>query len=121
VQTHSLFGDQLLEALGREHGSALDFLGMARVVVRSHHERWDGKGYPDKLAGEAIHPAARLVAVADVYDALRRRRLYKPAMTHGTAIRTMIERSAGQFDPTLLHALSRCHPEFERIYREIEE
>jgi putative two-component system response regulator len=91
------------------------------VIVRSHHERWDGKGYPDKLAGEAIPPAARLVAVADVYDALRRMRLYKPPMSHPSAIRMIIERSQGQFDPTLLHALVRCHPEFERIYREIEE
>jgi response regulator RpfG family c-di-GMP phosphodiesterase/serine/threonine protein kinase len=121
VQTHPLIGDQLLESLGKEHGAALDFLGMARVIVRSHHERWDGKGYPDGLEGEAIPPAARLVAVADVYDALRRMRMYKPAMSHSAAIRLMCERSPGQFDPTLVRALSRCHGEFERIYREIEE
>jgi response regulator RpfG family c-di-GMP phosphodiesterase/serine/threonine protein kinase len=121
VQTHPLIGDRLLEDLAREHGAALDFLGMARVIVRSHHERWDGKGYPDRLAGEAIPPAARLVAVADVYDALRRMRLYKPALSHMTAIRMMVEQSKGQFDPSLLTALTRCHAEFERIYREIEE
>jgi response regulator RpfG family c-di-GMP phosphodiesterase/serine/threonine protein kinase len=121
VQTHPLLGDRLLESLGKEHGAALDFLGMARVIVRSHHERWDGKGYPDKLAGEAIPPAARLVAVADVYDALRRMRLYKPAMSHASAVRLMTERSEGQFDPTLVQALAHCHPEFDRTYREIEE
>lgn len=121
VETHSLIGDQILEALGKEYGAALDFLGMARVIVRHHHERYDGKGYPDRLQGDAIPPAARLVAVADVYDALRRMRLYKPAMSHGSAIRTMLERSQGQFDPTLMVALARCHPEFERIYKEIEE
>jgi response regulator RpfG family c-di-GMP phosphodiesterase len=121
VETHPLIGDKLLETLAKEHGTALDFLGMARVIVRSHHERWDGKGYPDRLAGEAIPPAARLVAVADVYDALRRMRLYKPAMSHTATIRLMIERSEGQFEPALLHALSRCHAEFERVYREIEE
>jgi response regulator RpfG family c-di-GMP phosphodiesterase/tRNA A-37 threonylcarbamoyl transferase component Bud32 len=121
VETHPLIGDRLLEALAKEHGSALDFLGMARCIVRSHHERWDGKGYPDRLAGECIPAAARLVAIADVYDALRRMRLYKPAMSHMSAIRLMCDRSPGQFDPTLVAALSRCHVEFERIYREIAE
>jgi response regulator RpfG family c-di-GMP phosphodiesterase/tRNA A-37 threonylcarbamoyl transferase component Bud32 len=121
VETHSLIGDKLLESLAREHGSALSFLGMARGIVRSHHERWDGKGYPDRLAGEAIPAAARIVAVADVYDALRRMRLYKPAMSHSATIRLMTERSVGQFDPSLVHALTRCHAEFERIYCEIAE
>jgi response regulator RpfG family c-di-GMP phosphodiesterase/serine/threonine protein kinase len=121
VQTHAVLGDQILEALGNEHGAALDFLGLARSIVRHHHERWDGKGYPDCLVGEAIPPAARLVAVADVYDALRRMRLYKPAMTHQAAIGLMLNRSQGQFDPTLVMALGRCHPEFERIYCELED
>jgi response regulator RpfG family c-di-GMP phosphodiesterase/tRNA A-37 threonylcarbamoyl transferase component Bud32 len=121
VETHPLIGDRLLEALAKEHGTTLDFLGMARKIIRSHHERWDGKGYPDRLAGEAIPAAARLVAVADVYDALRRMRLYKPAMSHASAIRLMIDRSQGQFDPTLIEALSRCDAEFERIYGEIAE
>jgi response regulator RpfG family c-di-GMP phosphodiesterase/serine/threonine protein kinase len=121
VETHVLIGDQILESLGREHGSALDFLGLARSIVRHHHERFDGQGYPDHLIGEAIPPAARLVSVADVYDALRRMRLYKPALSHQAAIRTILDRSQGQFDPALLRALSRCHAEFERIYREIEE
>jgi response regulator RpfG family c-di-GMP phosphodiesterase/serine/threonine protein kinase len=121
VETHVLVGDQILESLGREHGAALDFLGMARAIVRHHHERFDGRGYPDRLARDAIPPAARLVAIADVYDALRRMRLYKPAVSHQAAIHIMQERSEGQFDPALLRALSRCHPEFERIYRDIEE
>jgi response regulator RpfG family c-di-GMP phosphodiesterase/tRNA A-37 threonylcarbamoyl transferase component Bud32 len=121
LQTHVLLGDDILASLAREHGTALDFLGMARAIVRSHHERWDGKGYPDRLLGEAIPPAARLVAVADVYDTLRRMRLYKPAIPHAAALRVILERSAGQFDPSLLHALERCHRELERIYGEIEE
>jgi response regulator RpfG family c-di-GMP phosphodiesterase/serine/threonine protein kinase len=119
VETHPLIGDRILESLGREHGTALDFLGMARAIVRHHHERFDGLGYPDRLAGEAIPPAARIVAIADVYDALRRERLYKPAISHVSAIRWICERSDGQFDPTLLQALSACQEEFERTYREI--
>jgi HD-GYP domain-containing protein (c-di-GMP phosphodiesterase class II) len=121
VQTHPVIGDQILEALGNEYGTALEFLGIARVIVRHHHERFDGKGYPDRLQGDAIPPAARLVAVADVYDTLRRMRLYKPAMSHSAAIRTMLDRSPGQFDPALMTAFTRCHAEFEKIYNEIEE
>jgi response regulator RpfG family c-di-GMP phosphodiesterase/serine/threonine protein kinase len=121
VEMHVVIGDEILASLGREYGTTLEFLGMARAIVRHHHERFDGRGYPDRLVGEAIPPAARLVAVADVYDALRRMRLYKPAMPHQAAIRTMLDRSQGQFDPLLERALLGCHTEFERIYREIEE
>jgi HD-GYP domain-containing protein (c-di-GMP phosphodiesterase class II) len=91
---------------------------MARAIVRWRHERFDGCGYPDRLAGEAIPAAARLVAVADVYDALRRRRFHKPALGHAAAVRVLLHHSAGQFDPSLLRALEACQHEFERIYRE---
>jgi response regulator RpfG family c-di-GMP phosphodiesterase/serine/threonine protein kinase len=119
VEQHPLIGDRILEALGREHGEALDFLTMARMIVRSHHERYDGKGYPDRLAGDAIPAAARLVAVADVYDALRRERLHKQAMSHAGAISVILKGSPGQFDPTLIRALEVCHEQFERTYREV--
>ena len=121
VETHPLIGDRILEALSKEYGTSLDFLGTARVIVRHHHERYDGKGYPDRLMGDAIPPAARLVAVADVYDALRRMRMYKPAMSHRSAIHVLTERSHGQFDPHLVRALLRCQAEFEQIYRDLEE
>jgi putative two-component system response regulator len=122
VETHPLIGDRILDAVAREHGHALDFLGMARSIVRNHHERWDGHGYPDGLKGEAIPPAARLLAAADVYDALRRMRMYKPAMSHSSAIKLMLGGQCdGQFDPALRQALSRCHARFEKIYAENEE
>jgi response regulator RpfG family c-di-GMP phosphodiesterase len=121
VETHPLIGDRILESLGREHGTSLEFLCLARVIVRHHHERHDGRGYPDRLAGDAIPPAARLTAVADVYDALRRERLHKPAMPHAAAIRTILFRSEGQFDPTLVETFAACHDEFERIYEETSE
>jgi response regulator RpfG family c-di-GMP phosphodiesterase len=121
VEEHPLIGDRMLEALGQHYGQTLDFLGMARSIVRHHHERFDGLGYPDKLRGDAIPPAARIVAVADVYDTLRRMRLYKPALSHAAALNQMIERSPGQFDPTLIVALKNCQGELERIYRENED
>jgi response regulator RpfG family c-di-GMP phosphodiesterase/serine/threonine protein kinase len=120
IETHPVIGDHLLEALGREHGASLEFLGMARAIVRHHHERYDGRGYPDRLAGDAIPAAARIVAIADVYDALRRERLHKQAMSHGEALR-ILQSSRGQFDPTLLAALADCEQDFDRIYRDISE
>jgi response regulator RpfG family c-di-GMP phosphodiesterase len=115
METHTIIGDQILQALAQEHGESLIFLGTASAIVRHHHERFDGSGYPDRLAGDAIPTAARLVAVADVYDALRRERLHKPAWSHGEAVR-FLEDSRGHFDPALLRAFSGCHDEFERIY-----
>jgi HD-GYP domain-containing protein (c-di-GMP phosphodiesterase class II) len=99
----------------------LEFLGMARAIVRSHHERYDGRGYPDHLLGTAIPTAARLVALADVYDALRRERLYKQAWPHAEAVRMILEESPGQFDPVLLQAFAFCQDEFESIYRDLSE
>jgi HD-GYP domain-containing protein (c-di-GMP phosphodiesterase class II) len=117
VETHPLIGDRILEVLGREHGHSLDFLGMARAIVRHHHERYDGRGYPDRLAGDAIPAAARIAALADVYDALRRKRHHKPSMPHARAIE-ILHNSPGQFDPLLLSALHSCVGEWERIYRD---
>jgi response regulator RpfG family c-di-GMP phosphodiesterase len=118
METHPIIGDRILEVLGREHGHSLEFLGMARAIVRHHHERFDGRGYPDRLSGDAIPATARLLAVADVYDALRRKRQHKPAMPHDKAIEVM-QNSPGQFEPTLIEALSKCAGEWEHIYRDI--
>jgi response regulator RpfG family c-di-GMP phosphodiesterase len=119
MQTHTIIGHRILQSLAEEHGESLMFLGMASAIVRHHHERYDGSGYPDHLAGEAIPASARLVAVADVYDALRRRRFHKPALSHPEAVRILLEGSAGHFDPVLLHAFRQCEREFERTYRDI--
>jgi putative two-component system response regulator len=91
---------------------------MASDICRHHHERFDGKGYPDGLAGSTIPLAARIVAVADVYDALRSYRVYKPSLGHPVALQMMM-RSSGQFDPSLLRVFERCHQQFERIFSEL--
>ena len=119
METHTLIGDRMLEAIRQEYGHSLQFLGIASAIVRSHHERFDGAGYPDRISGEAIHAAARLTAVADVYDALRRRRSHKAALSHAETVTVITQQSAGQFDPTLVLAFQRCAGEFERIFREI--
>ncbi len=117
MQAHTLIGAETLSAVAEQHGSALAFLQMAIDIIRHHHERFDGKGYPDRLSGSDIPLAARLVTIADVYDALRSRRVYKPALSHAAALQVMLESASGQFDPALLQAFQRCAPQFERIYR----
>ena len=106
MRTHTTQGADLLQRaahrLGDRAGSMLQF-GMQ--IARHHHERWDGTGYPDGLAGEAIPIAARLMAVADVYDALISRRPYKAAMSHEAAMAWIEEQSGSHFDPTLVRAI----------------
>ncbi len=117
-QSHTTIGAEILGEIAREHGPAVAFLQMAVDVARYHHERWDGRGYPDGLAGPAIPLAARVVAVADAYDHLRSRQPSKPPLAHPSAVRVMTEGSEGQFDPDLLQVFQRCASHFERIFRE---
>jgi HD-GYP domain-containing protein (c-di-GMP phosphodiesterase class II) len=92
---------------------------MAIDIIRHHHEKHDGTGYPDRLAGSAIPLAARVVALADVYDALRCRRSWKPALAHAAALQLLTEASPGQFDPALLKVFQGCAAEFDRIFHEL--
>ncbi len=119
MQTHTTIGADILQEVARQHGSAVAFLQMAINITRHHHERYDGKGYPDRLAGTDIPLSARIVAIADVYDALRSRRVYKPALSHAAALEVMLQTSPGQFDPVLIQAFQRCAGDFERIAREL--
>jgi len=118
MQAHTLIGADTLQEVLQHHGSALAFLQTAIDITRHHHERFDGHGYPDRLAGSDIPLAARLVAVGDVYDALRCRRPYKPALSHLAALQVMTGQ-AGQFDPALMPIVQRCAQQFERIFREL--
>jgi ribonuclease P protein subunit RPR2 len=99
MERHPIIGAQII--------SEIQFLGDAATVVRSHHERWDGRGYPDGLAGEAIPRAARVFAVGDVLDALTTNRPYRPASPLPEA-REMIARESGtHFDPQVVAAFMR--------------
>ncbi|HEY6090034.1 MAG TPA: HD domain-containing phosphohydrolase [Gemmatimonadaceae bacterium] len=88
---------------GLELVADIDFPGDVRAIIRNHHERWDGSGYPDGLAGEEIPFAARILCVADVYDALTTARSYRDSLSHARAVEVM-RSSPGQFDPQLLDA-----------------
>lgn len=90
--------------IGEEIVRGIDFLGGAREVVRSHHERWDGAGYPDRLAGERIPLSARVFAVADTFDALTSDRPYRRAAPFREARRVIAEAAGSQFDPHIAEA-----------------
>jgi putative nucleotidyltransferase with HDIG domain len=101
------------------HG--IDFLGPAADVIRSHHERWDGGGYPDGLAGERIPLAARVFAVADVFDALTTERPYRPTSSFAEARATIVSESGTHFDPQVVDAFASLPDEvFEQIRSEIQ-
>ena len=117
MRSHTTIGADILQKVARNHGFAATFLQMAIEITRHHHERWDGRGYPDRLADENIPLSARFVALADVYDALRSRRPHKPALSHSAAVEVITEASHGQFDPSLVHVFKSCHPALEQIFK----
>jgi len=121
MQTHTTIGADTLREVARRYPFATSFLHMAIDIARHHHEKWDGTGYPDRLAGDRIPLSARLLAIADVYDALRSRRVYKPGLTHATSVMTMVEGSPGHFDPALLEVFRKIADQFDRVFREFTE
>lgn len=107
MKSHSSSGRETLDRAIDQFQEA-DFLIMARDIAAHHHERYDGTGYPDGLAGDDIPLAARIFAVADVYDALISRRVYKPAYAHPVARNYIREASGGHFDPRVVAAFDSC-------------
>jgi putative two-component system response regulator len=114
MRQHAEIGFRLLAS------SPEAWVRQASLVALCHHERWDGAGYPGGLAGESIPLSARIVAVADCYDALRTRRTYKPAFSHGRAMGIMLEGDArlpaGAFDPRVLQAFVRAQKPLRAAY-----
>jgi hypothetical protein len=113
INRHSEYGWLILKDNPR--------LAMAADIAYCHHEKWDGTGYPRRLAGEAIPLSARIVQLADIYDALRSARPYKPAFTHEHAVRILTVgddriRPERDFDPALTAVFARHHLEFEKIW-----
>lgn len=116
VKQHPLYGAKILGSHSR--------LSMATEIALSHHERWDGGGYPNRLAGEQIPLPARLMNLADQYDALRNARVYKPAFDHATACGIIIEGDGrtmpSHFDPQVLAVFKENASEFEAIYERLQ-
>lgn len=89
-------------------------------MVQYHHERYDGKGYPDGVSGENIPLKARIMSLADVFDALVSKRCYKDAFTYDKAFSIIEEGLGTQFDPVLDRLFSECEPELEKLYNNME-
>ncbi len=114
MKRHTTIGADTLRAVRAQYpGNA--FLTMGIEIAESHHEKWDGSGYQQGLVGEAIPVAARIVAVADVYDAVRSRRSYKPALPHAAAKDIIIEGRGAHFDPAVVDAFAARNDEFEAV------
>jgi putative two-component system response regulator len=114
MKQHTLIGFRTLDAAARTHPDAR-FLWMARDIAVSHHERFDGTGYPYHLAGEAIPLCGRIVALADVYDALTTKRIYKPAYNHEETRAIIFGEMLQKFDPDILEAFRRNEERFREI------
>ena len=99
----------------KDINSSVDFLRHAKEIVRWHHERWDGKGYPDGLSGEKIPVSARLMALADVFDALISKRVYKEAYPFSEVRKIIASERGRQFDPDITDAFLAHCDEFEAI------
>ncbi len=115
MKSHTVLGRDAIRQAENQLGVEVEFLACAKQIAYGHQEKWDGSGYPEGLAGDAIPLAARLMAVADVYDALISRRVYKPAMPHGKAVEIIAAGRGGHFDPDLVDAFLAIHEEFRAI------
>jgi len=115
MKTHAALGRDAIAAAERYLDTPDSFLRFAREIAYSHQEKWDGSGYPEGLWGEQIPLSARLMAVADVYDALISRRIYKPALPHEQAVAMIREGRDQHFDPDIVDAFLECAEQFRTI------
>jgi response regulator RpfG family c-di-GMP phosphodiesterase len=114
MEMHSQLGGECLAAIQRQLGDD-DFLQLGQQVAIAHHEQWDGSGYPHGLQGKEIPLAARIVAVADVYDALTSHRPYRPALSHAEAREWIVSHYGTQFDPEVVEAFVAREADFARL------
>ena len=112
MQTHTVLGEAMLSGVAFLQGEGLK-------IVRSHHERWDGRGYPDELARDEIPVGARIFAVADALDAMTSHRPYRRAMSWESARAEILDQSGRQFDPMIVEAFVAIEPELFEIRREL--
>lgn len=117
MKTHTLRGAETLEAVHQKYPSN-SFVTMGIEIARAHHERWDGSGYPHGLSGDAIPLSARIMALADVYDALTSERCYKSALWHHEAFSMIVAESGRHFDPSLLAHFIREEEDFRKTCQE---
>ena len=122
MKTHTAIGARTLQGVGKNYPRN-SFVTMGAQIAHAHHERWDGSGYPRGLAGEAIPLAAQIMSVADVYDALRTPRRYKPAFDHSASVKIMTEGDGrtkpSHFDARILSTFVDIASEFDGVYEKL--
>lgn len=119
IKTHSAVGEHMLRQIPFNQNEPL--VKIAREICRWHHERWDGRGYPDGLKGDEIPISAQVVSLADVYDALTSERCYKAAFDHETALNMIVNGECGAFNPLLLDCLMDGADQIKQAMQETEE
>jgi putative two-component system response regulator len=119
MKTHAALGSAAIEQAERDSEHPVAFLDLAKEIAHWHHEKWDGSGYPDGLAGDAIPISARLMAVADLFDAMTSRRVYKPAMPFAQAREVIAAERGRQFDPDVAAAFLASHQQIHAIAQEL--
>ncbi|MBL8251579.1 MAG: two-component system response regulator [Candidatus Competibacter sp.] len=115
MKTHCVLGCEAIEQAERDAEKPVEFLRMAKEIAHYHHEKWDGSGYPEGLAGDAIPISARLMALADVFDALIARRAYKPPLPFERSVAIIREGRGAHFDPDIVDAFLARLDAFESI------
>lgn len=115
MKTHTTLGRDAIDHAEKSLGTEVEFLKMAKEIALSHQEKWDGSGYPQGLAGDSIPISARLMALADVYDALISRRVYKQSMSHEKAVEIIVEGKGTHFDADMVDAFVELQEEFRTI------
>lgn len=113
MKTHTTIGCEILSSFRKNYSDK--FYGYCYDICRSHHERWDGNGYPDHLAGDQIPIAAQIVSIVDVYDALVSERVYKDAYSNSIAYKMILDGECGQFPPDVLECFSLAKSEFFNV------
>jgi putative two-component system response regulator len=118
MKTHTTLGAETLRQVRKKY-SHNSFINSGVEIANFHHERWDGKGYPEKLSGEKIPLCARIMAVVDVYDALRARRCYKEPFSHEESCDIIIKESGKQFDPRIIEAFVEVQGDLCKTFNEL--
>ena len=115
IKRHTTIGSKIIETIAKNATDDGKYLTHCAQICLSHHERWDGKGYPQGLSGENIPLSARILSIVDVYDALVNKRCYKPAMSHQDAVKLLVEGSGTQFDPGIIKLLIGVQGKFREL------
>lgn len=120
IKKHTIIGANTLETVKAKY-PANPFINMGIAITRFHHEKWDGSGYPNGLSGEDIPLSARIMAIADVYDALRSKRPYKEPFSHEKSYQIIVDSSGKHFDPILVQTFISIEHKFAELYEKLKD